>query len=84
MYSEKLPKIYKHKKQSSGDVLSKDVLKNFSKFTEKHLLWSLFFNKVANWKPENCQRQRLQMFCKKGGLKNFANFASVLLIKLQF
>ena len=25
----------KHKKQSSGGVLSKDVLKNFAKFTEK-------------------------------------------------
>ena len=25
----------------------KDVLKNFAKFTEKHLCWRLFFNKVA-------------------------------------
>ena len=25
----------------------KDVLKNFAKFTGKHLCWSLFFNKVA-------------------------------------
>ena len=28
----------------------KDVLKNFAKFG-KHLCWSLFFNKVAGWKP---------------------------------
>ena len=25
----------------------KSVLKNFAKFTGKHLYWSLFFNKVA-------------------------------------
>ena len=41
----------KHKKQPSGGVLSKDVLKNFAKFTEKHLWRSLLFNKVADWKP---------------------------------
>ena len=32
--------------------LSKDVLKNFAKFTDKHLCRSLLFNKVAGWKPE--------------------------------
>ena len=29
-----------------------DVLKNFAKFTEKHLCRSLLLNKVAGWKPE--------------------------------
>ena len=43
----------KFKEQSSGGVLSKDALKNFVKFTEKHLWWSLAFNKVAGWKPKN-------------------------------
>ena len=42
----------KHKKQSSGGVLSKDVLKYFAKLTEKHLSWNLFFNKVAGWKSK--------------------------------
>ena len=42
----------KLKKQSSRGALSKDVLKNFAKFTEKHLCRNLFFNKVAGWKPE--------------------------------
>ena len=37
----------KHKKQSSGGVLSKDVPKNFAKFTDKYLCWSIFFNKVS-------------------------------------
>ena len=33
----------KHKKQSSGSVLSKDVLKSFANLTENHLSRSLFF-----------------------------------------
>ena len=41
----------KHKKPSSEDVLSKDVLKNFARFSDKHLCRSLFFNKVAGLKP---------------------------------
>ena len=35
------------KKQSSGGVLWKDVLKNFANLTEKRLSWSPFFNKAA-------------------------------------
>ena len=35
------------KKQSSEGVLSKDVLKNFAKFIEKHLCRNLFFIKIA-------------------------------------
>ena len=42
----------KLKKQSFGSALSKDVLRNVAKFTEKHLCGNLFFNKVAGWKPE--------------------------------
>ena len=41
-----------HKKQSFGGVLSKDVLKHFAKFTDKHLCRGLLFNKVAGSKPE--------------------------------
>ena len=37
------PEVFRHKK---------DVFKDFAKFTEKHLYWSLFFNKVAGWKYE--------------------------------
>ena len=32
--------------------IRKGVLKNFVKFTGKHLFLSLFFNKVTGWKPE--------------------------------
>ena len=42
----------KLKKQSSGGVLSKYVLKNFAKLTGKHLCRNLFIYKVAGWKPE--------------------------------
>ena len=37
----------KHKKQSSGGVLSKDVLKNFAQFTEKSLCWNHFIQLQA-------------------------------------
>ena len=37
----------KQKKQSSGGVLSKDVLKNFAKFTEKNIFAGVpFFKKL--------------------------------------
>ena len=44
----------KHKEQSSGGVLSKDVLKNFVKFTEKNIFAGLFFFaklQAGNLKP---------------------------------
>ena len=44
----------KHKKQSSGGVLSKDVLKNFVKFTEKNIFAGFFFFaklQAGNLKP---------------------------------
>ena len=36
---------------ATRSVLKKDVLKNFAKFTGKHLCQSLFFNKVAGLNP---------------------------------
>ena len=77
----------KHKKQSSGGVLSKDVLKNFAKFTEKHLSRNLFFIKVAGWKPETLRSSHWRCSVKAGVLNNFGNFTgkhlrgSLLLIK---
>ena len=62
-----------HKKQSSESVLSKDVLKNFAKFKEKHRRWSLFFNKVAGWKPKNVRINHWRCSVKEGCLlKNAA------------
>ena len=59
----------KHKKQPSRGVLSKDVLKNFAKFTDKHLCLSLFFNKVAGWKPETVRSSYWRRSIKKVFLK---------------
>ena len=44
----------------------KDVLRNFAKFTGKHLCQSLFFNKVAEPSPCNFNTKRLQRrrFCE--------------------
>ena len=80
----------KHKKQSSGSVLSKIVLKNSAKFTQKHLCRRLFFNNVAGWKPETVRSSHWRCSVKQNVLKNFANFTgknlcwSLFLIKLQF
>ena len=32
--------------------IKKDIIKDFAKFTGKHLRWSIFFNKVESLKPE--------------------------------
>ena len=46
-----------------------DVLRNFAKFTGKHLCQSLFFNKVTGLRPEACnfiEKETLtQVFCCK-------------------
>ena len=42
------------KRRSRREVFcKKGVLENFTKFTGKHLCWSLFFNKVAGLGPES-------------------------------
>ena len=45
---------------SRPEVFCKNsVIKNFSKFTIKHLHQSLFFNKVAGFKPATLLKKRL-------------------------
>ena len=49
---------------SRPDVFcKKDVLKNFAKFTAKHLYWSLFSIKVAGLRPANLLKNRLRHSC---------------------
>ena len=55
----------KHKKQSSGGVLTKDVLKNFAKLTDKHFPPSLFLNKAAGWKPETVRSSHWRLSVKR-------------------
>ena len=63
----------KHKEQSSGGVLSKDILKIFVKLSEKHLCGSLRFNKVAGWKFYTGRSSHWR-FVKQGVLKKFWKF----------
>ena len=72
----------KHKKQSSGGVLSKDVLKNFAKFTEKHCCRSLFLNNVAGWKSNSVRRSHWR--CLKKLFHGVSLCWSLFLIRLQF
>ena len=50
--------------------MEKGVLRNFTKFTGKHLCQSLFFNKVAGLRPATLLKKRLwhRCFPKKGTL----------------
>ena len=60
------------KRRSRREVFcKKGVLENFTKFTGKHLCWSLFFNKVAGLKPECLLRKILQHRCFPVNLVEF-------------
>ena len=43
--------------------LKKVFLKNFTKFSAKHLCWSVFFNKVSGMRPATLSEKRLQQRC---------------------
>ena len=43
--------------------VEKGVLKSFTIFTAKHLLWSLLFNKVAGLRPATLLKRRLEHRC---------------------
>ena len=58
-------KIYKSVLRSSPQRCSmkKVVLRNFAKFTGKHLCQSFFFNKVAGLRPATSLKKRLWHRC---------------------
>ena len=51
--------IWNSQKQSSEVLYKKSVLKNFAKFTGKHLCQSLFSNKVTGLRTETLLKKRL-------------------------
>ena len=51
------------------------ILRNFTKFTGKHLCQSLFFNKVAGLSPQACK------FIKKEALAQVFSFEFVQFIR---
>ena len=48
---------------ATGGVLKKGVLRNFAKFTGKHLCQNLFFNKVAGQRPATLLEKRFWQRC---------------------
>ena len=59
--STKINLLYRSSHQRCS--LKKVFLKNFIKFTGKHLCWSLFFNKVSGLRPSTLLKKRLQQRC---------------------
>ena len=57
--------------------MEKGVLKNFAKFTGKHLCWSLFFDKVGGLMPSTMQIVFQQEFTH--ALKEYQKVSSVFL-----
>ena len=59
------PKITNSNERSSNRSCSvkRDVLRNFAKFTGKHLCQSLFFNKVAGLMPKSLLKKKLWRRC---------------------
>ena len=51
-FRSSLPKVF----------CKKGVLRNFAKFTGKHLCQGLFFDKVAGLRPEKKKEKRKQIF----------------------
>ena len=54
------------------------ALKNFALFTEKHLRWSLFFNKFASLNACNFFKKRLQHRCFAVNIAKFLRTASFI------
>ena len=57
-------------REAANRLKKKNVLKNFVNFTEKHLHWSLFFNKVAERLQERCFPVKFMKFLRTPILKN--------------
>ena len=60
---QQIAQIYKGKSSRPEVFCKKGVLRNFSKFTGKHLCQSLFFNKVASLRPKTLLKKRLWHRC---------------------
>ena len=68
---------YSIQKEPPEVFCKKAILKNFAKFTGKHLCQSLFFHKVACLRPATLVKTRLWHRCL---LVNFAKFLKTLFI----
>ena len=57
--------------------MKKTILKSYAKFTEKHLCWSLFLNKVTNLRPAILSQKDSAAGFFLWGLQNFKNTYSI-------
>ena len=57
--------------QSSWVFCVKSVLKNFTKFTGKHMCLSLFFNKAAGLRAASLLKKKLPCRCFPVNFENF-------------
>ena len=71
MYAKFSEGLYKIRSKRPAVFCRKGVLRNFEKFTGKHLCQSLFFNKVASLRPATLLRKRFWHRCFP---VNFAEF----------
>ena len=62
---------YKNRSSHQSCFVRKDILRNFAKFTGKHLWQSLFLNKVAGLRPTSLLKKSLWHRCFSA---NFAKF----------
>ena len=69
---------YMWQKQPTKVFCKKGVLRNFTKFTGKHLCQSLFFNKVAGLRAATLLKKRLGQRCFP---VNFAKFLKTLFLQ---
>ena len=54
---------FENQKQPPDVFCIKGILRNFAKFTGKHMFQSLFFNKVAGLRPVTLLKKRLWHRC---------------------
>ena len=74
MYTELIDILYVYIHfidQLTSEATAGGVIKKFTKFTGKHLYWSLFFNKVGGLRSGTLLKKRLQHGCLP---MNFAKF----------
>ena len=60
--------------------IKEDVLKNFAKFTGKHLCQSLFVNKIAGLRPQACNFIKKRLLHRHFS-ENFAKFSRTLFLQ---
>ena len=84
----KTSKEFYHRKKFRKSIMDwrcsvkKTALKNFAKFTGKHLCWSIFFNKNAGLQACNFIQKRLKQGCFPDNIPILKNVCERLLLSV--